>query len=128
MTPARLILPMGIVPELRDFTKHLWRFRGEDGRAVVEGPPTFYTLVVDDLTDAELVKSVVDHLHADLEFGTRVTTEPAEGVVRVCFRDIETLHTFLVFIGTRATRSDLTGAQAKEYGAFVMETLGFSWE
>ena len=125
MSVARYTMPAGIVPELREFTRHLWRFRGEDGAAVIAPPPRVYSLALDDPDDVAIATSEVDRLKQEFEFGDRVSIDYGSTWPTLCFADIETLHTFVRLLAMRAGRPD--GYKARLFGAFVMETLGFEW-
>jgi hypothetical protein len=122
---ARLVMPVGIVPELSEFTRHLWRFR-DDGESVLSAPPgPIYSLALDDPDDVEIATDEARRLTEEFEFGDRVSVDLGKVWPAISFRDVETLHTFVRLIAMRGGRVD--GYKARLFGAFVMETLGYEW-
>lgn len=125
MSVARFSVPAGIVPDLREFTRHLWRFRGDDGQAVLGAPPVIFTLALDDPEDVRIAREEIRRLREEFEFGDRVALYDGRSWPEIAFADIEALHTFVRLLAVRTGRAD--GSKARLFGAFVMETLGFEW-
>jgi len=122
---ARLVIPSGIVPDLAEFTRHLWRFRDDDGSPVLAAPPVVFSLALDDPDDVSIATEEVKRLREEFEFGDRVTLRYGRVWPEMSFADIETLHTFVRLLAMRAGRPD--GYKARLFGPFVVETLGFEW-
>jgi len=124
---VRITYPSGIVPDLKEFTRHLWTYRGEDGLPVISPPPIVYTLTLDpgETDDIQVIAEEVARLKKEFEVGSRVEPTKEQGVPRVHFRDVEALHMFVRLLAIRAgTRYDHV---AREMGDWIMHTLGIDW-
>ena len=120
---ARVYVPAGLVPSLREFTRQVWRYRDSNGQSVLCPPPDVFTLVLDDAGDAACVQIAFIALTDALEFDGRVETRWVAGSQRVIFHDLEALHTFVRALASQGGKD----RAASDVAAFILGSLGFRW-
>jgi hypothetical protein len=118
----RVDVPSGTVPALRDFIKHVWRYRDENGHTVLCAPPEVFTLVLDDKDEADQAVTAAALLSNAMGFGDRVSSHFKGPLVLVTFRDLQALHAFLKVISLHVGHEP-----SREVAAFAMSMLGFRW-
>lgn len=126
MSGALVLFPLrsGEVPRYDRFVRHVWRFV-EHGDSALCPPPDMFTLPLDDDGDVAIVGQEATRCLRDFEFGAdRIVAVREQGQIRVTFRDLEVLHTFLRLLAQRSNAGD---AQAREVLIFTLRMLGFEW-
>lgn len=121
-----LVFPLraGEVPPYERFVRQVWRFV-EHGDSALCPPPDMLTLPLDDDADVGIVGQEATRCLRDFEFAAdRIVATRERGQIRVTFRDLEVLHTFLRLLAQRANNGD---AQAREIVTFMLRMLGFEW-
>lgn len=118
----RFSVPTGTVPPLREFTRHVWRYRDECGHTALCAPPDVFTLVVDDKDEADQAATLATYLSAGMGFGDRVAISFDGPHVLIAFKDLPVLHAFLKIIALH-----VDSRPSREVAAFCMSMLGFRW-
>jgi hypothetical protein len=116
-------VPVGTVPSLREFLKHVWRYRDAAGGTVLVAPPdNVLTLTLDDEDEADVAVTAAGCLVHSLGFDGRIRSVFDGPNVLIEFRDLHVLHTFLQVL---ALHSDKPAA--REVAAYCLAMLGFRW-
>jgi hypothetical protein len=118
----RVDVPIGTVPSLHEFIKHVWRYRDEGGHTVLCAPPEVFTLVIDDKDEADQAVTAAALLSGAMGFGERISASFNGPHVLVVFRDLPTLHAFLKVISLHVGHGP-----SREVATFCMAMLGFRW-
>lgn len=123
MSAAKTVeVPTGTVPPLREFIKHVWRYRDELGTTALCPPPDVFTLVIDDKDEADQAATVSVLLSTAMGFGRRVSVIFDGPNVLVVFKDLHVLHAFLKIISLH-----INNPPSREVAVFCMTMLGFRW-
>jgi len=126
MSRALVFFPLrpGEVPSYDRFVRHVWRFM-EHGDSALCPPPDMFTLPLDDDDDAAIVGQEATRCIREFAYDDdRIIAVRERGQIRVTFRDLEVLHTFLRLLARRANDGD---QQAREVVTFALRMLGFAW-
>lgn len=126
MSRARALYPLrrGEVPPYDSFVRQVWRF-AYYGDSAICAPPDMFTLPLDDDGDVAVVGQEATRCLREFEFADdRIIASKVHGQLRVTFRDLEVLHTFLRLLAQRASAGD---RQAHEVVTFALRMLGFEW-
>lgn len=115
-------IPVGTVPSLREFTRHVWRYRDASGQTVLVAPPgNIFTLVLDDENEANVSVTIAGLLVSSLGFVDRISVVFGHNVL-IEFRDLQALYTFLQVLSMHADQSP-----GREVAAYCLSLLGFRW-
>lgn len=123
MTVARVAVPLGTVPTLSSFIKHVWRYRDERGHTALAAPPEVFMLTIDDADDALVVSGAIALLSGPLGFRDRVVYRKEPEGASVAFCDLHALHAFLQVLSVHPPDQ----RSAHEMTEFCLELLGFHW-
>jgi hypothetical protein len=116
-------VPVGTVPPLRDFLKHVWRYRDAAGETVLVAPPgNVFTLVLDDHDEANVAITVAGVMATSLGYESRIRAVFAGPNVLVEFRDLHAVHMFLQVLSLHSDR-----LPAREVATYCLAMLGFRW-
>jgi hypothetical protein len=118
----RVDVPIGTVPSLHDFIRHVWCYRDESGHTALCAPPEVFTLVLDDKDEADQAVTAAALLSNAMGFGERVSSRFSGPLVLIAFRDLPALHAFLKVISLHVGHQP-----SREVAAFAMSMLGFRW-
>lgn len=125
----RFNVPAGAVPGLREFKRHVWSYRDENGSAICE-PPWVYSVIFEDEAECRLALDVVGNIFRSpdlrrgrIQFVHRSLLEVGAKGYEVRFADLAILYRFLTDL---ALMADADPA-ARQLGEFLMWTLGFRW-
>ena len=111
-----------VVPDYREFVRHVWAYDDIVTGPVISGPPWVYGCVIEHPDEWALIQRVLERPWA----AGRMSVEKAGIDARlVRFSSLEALHDFLRIL---SRRHKLTGDRiTKDVVEFVMWTLGFRW-
>jgi hypothetical protein len=125
MTPVPCVeIPTGTLPPIRDFIRHVWRYRDENGETVLTAPPgDVMTLVIDDPNEADICITLVTCLTNTLGFEHRITSSFNGPNVCIAFRDLHAIYAFLQVISMHTDR-----LAAIEVASYCLSQLGFRWK
>lgn len=118
----RVSVPVGTIPPLKTFMRHVWRFRDESGDTVLTPPPTVLTVVLDDADEADAAVTVASYLSLALGYGERVRTVFNGPHVLVEFADLHAIHAFLSVLSMH-----VHSAPSREVANYCLSMLGFRW-
>lgn len=126
MSRATALYPLrrGEVPPYDTFVRQVWHF-ARYGDSAICPTPDMFTLPLDDDDDVAIVGQEATRCLREFEFAEdRIIATKTGGQLRVTFRDLEVLHTFLRLLAQRANSGN---AQAHEIVSFALRMLGFEW-
>ena len=124
MTAVRRVeIPTGTLPPIRDFIRHVWRYRDEHGETVLTAPPgDILTLVLDDPNEANVSITLVTCLTNTLGFEERISSKFDGPNVLIGFRDLDAIYAFLQVVSLHSDRH-----AAREVASYCLSMLGFHW-
>lgn len=121
--PGRHDLPTGAVPEYREFLRHVWAWKDEDGKSCLDAPPWMCSIIISEPLEISLVSSLLSTLHQITAFEDRFEVRVMEDGSEFSFADLHVLHAFLrACAGLGAVNET-----ARHVCESVMWTLGFRW-
>lgn len=126
MSRASALYPLrrGEVPPYAAFVRQVWHF-AHYGDSAICPTPDMFVLPLDDDGDVAIVGQEATRCLREFEFAEdRIVATKTKGQLRVTFRDLEVLHTFLRLLAQRANEGN---AQAHEVVTFALRMLGFEW-
>lgn len=118
-----MAMPVGTIPNLRSFLRHIWRYRDADNCTVLCAPPDdMFTLVLDDEEEVVAATSFVMMMVNTLGFHGRVKISVDFGNTLIAFRDLHALHAFLQLTALRPNH-----VPTRRMADFCLSILGFRW-
>jgi len=121
---SALLFPLkaGELPAYATFVRQVW-FYMEHGDSALCPPPDMFTLPLDDDEDVRVVGREAARCLLEFCFAEdRIIAMHQDGHVRVIFRDLEVLYTFLRLMSQRAAEGEKS---AREVVTFALSMLGF---
>lgn len=114
-------LPRFELPSYREFVRHLWCYRNDDGDSAVSSPPVMFTIYYDDDAEFRVLRETYDRM-VNVEVEGWVGRIRAEG--QLTFSDLQALYEYLGRLCETAREGDL---RAHRLGEYVLWVLGFRW-
>lgn len=121
ISPHRMDVPRGYVPDYKTFVRHVWSFEDENGSRAVERPPVMFEMRLQP-HEAIVVRQSLDFLRAFID-KSRASLFVDGRTLLLQVYDLSALHDLTMALAARRLESSDHMAVAE---AFVW-ALGFRW-